>query len=94
MPFPNQTPQEFTSAAIEWLNPNQLGCYGILNGTSVIYIGKGDIRSRLLEHYNTDNTCIKRNSPTHYVTVLSSDPDNLEKSLILEYSPICNKRVG
>jgi hypothetical protein len=95
MAFPNQIPLEFDRINIESLNPNQFGCYGIVNhGGTMVYIGKGDIRARLLEHYNTDNTCIKRNLPTHYVTALSDNPDRLEKSLILEYNPVCNKKVG
>jgi hypothetical protein len=95
MAFPNQNPLDFTRAGIESLNPDQFGCYGIVNSAGhLIYIGRGDIRARLLEHYNTDNTCIKRCLPTHYVTVLSSDHDRLEKSLIVEYKPVCNQKVG
>lgn len=33
-------------------------------------------------------------APTHWVGALTSDMDNLEKSLILELDPICNKKAG
>jgi excinuclease UvrABC nuclease subunit len=81
-------------ANIESLNPNQSGCYGIFNQRQCIYIGKGDIRTRLLAHYNGDNPCITRNGPTYWRDVVTADMDNEEKRLILEYRPVCNQRVG
>jgi excinuclease UvrABC nuclease subunit len=94
MPFPAQTPNAFTRVGIENLSPNQTGCYGILSGSTVIYVGKGDIRSRLLDHFNGGNTCISRSQPTNYVTVLTNDPDTTEKALIIEFKPACNHKVG
>lgn len=94
MPFPAQTPRAFTRAQVEALNPNQLGCYGIMSGQIIIYVGKGDIRARLLAHLNNDNPRITRSRPTHWVDVLANDADNMEKSLIVEFNPTCNRKVG
>ena len=94
MPFPNQTPGSFTRAGIELLNPGQDGCYGISREGVWIYVGKGDLRDRLLAHLNGDNPCITRNQPTRYVTVVTSDADAEEKRLILDLNPVCNRRVG
>jgi hypothetical protein len=94
MPFVQQTPRLFTKQGIEALNMNQIGVYGIFKANSWIYVGKGDIRKRLLEHLNGDNPCITRNFPTHYVTEVTSDSDNREKQLIVELKPACNKKVG
>jgi hypothetical protein len=94
MPFPQQTPREFTKAGIEALNPGQMGCYGLFKTGTWIYVGKGDIRQRLLDHLNGDNPCITRQSPTHFVSEVTRDYDNREKQLIAELDPICNKRVG
>lgn len=94
MPFPQQTPRAFTKANIEALNPDQFGCYGIYKSGTWIYVGKGDIRARLLAHYNGDNPCITGQSPTNWVDVVTNDADNEEKRLILEYKPVCNKKVG
>lgn len=94
MPFPNQTPRAFTKANVESLNPSQMGCYGLYRANSWVYIGKGDIRDRLLKHLNGDNPCITRQQPTHWVDMVTSDYDNQEKRLILELGPICNQRVG
>jgi hypothetical protein len=95
--FPKQAPRAFTRANIEAITPGQFGCYGLYVGRSGgwwVYVGKGDIRKRLLEHLNGDNPCITRNSPTHWVDIVTNDMDAVEKALILELSPSCNKKVG
>ena len=95
MPFPNQTARGFTRPNIEAITPGQMGCYGLfINQGGWVYIGKGDIRKRLLEHLNGDNPCITRSAPTHYVSVVTNNLDQLEKALILECNPTCNKKVG
>lgn len=96
MPFVQQTPRAFTKANIEALNPNQYGVYGIFNQSKWIYIGKGDIRTRLLAHLNGDKSCILRELPTHWVNEVCVDPlmSNREKQLIIELNPSCNEKVG
>jgi hypothetical protein len=95
MPFPNQTARGFSRANIEAITPGQMGCYGLfINQGGWVYIGKGDIRKRLLEHLSGDNPRITRSSPTHYVSVVTNNMDQLEKALILECNPTCNKKVG
>ena len=94
MPFLQQTPRVFNKEDVEALFPDQFGVYGLYDANNWIYVGKGDIRTRLLAHLNDDNPCITRNSPTHYVTEVTANADQREKELILEYDPVCNKRVG
>jgi excinuclease UvrABC nuclease subunit len=95
MPFPQQTPKAFTRANVEALNPNQHGVYGIYRANDAwVYVGKGDIRQRLLDHLNGDNPCITREKPTHWVDEVTSNADAREKQLIVELNPICNKKVG
>jgi len=55
MPFPQQNPRIYNKANVEALNKNQMGCYGLLKNGVCIYVGKGDIRQRLLDHLNGDN---------------------------------------
>jgi excinuclease UvrABC nuclease subunit len=95
MPFPEQKARPFTKDASFALNPNQLGCYGLFvaNGPWV-YVGKGDIRQRLLDHFNGDNGCITGQHPTHWKDVVTADADAVEKQLIVELKPHCNLRVG
>jgi hypothetical protein len=71
-----------------------MGCYGIFKQGAWIYVGKGDIRARLLAHFNGDNPCISRQAPTSFVSVVTGDMDNQEKRLITELDPICNKKLG
>jgi hypothetical protein len=94
MPFPQQTSQPFTKAGIEWLSTNQNGVYGLFRSDAWIYVGRGDIRARLLSHLNGDNPAITKERPTHYVTLVTSNDEVMEKSLILELRPIANKKVG
>ncbi len=95
MGFPNQTPRAFSRANVEAITPGQFGCYGLfINGGGWVYVGKGDIRKRLLDHLNSDNPCITRNRPTHWVDIVTSSMDAPEKALILELQPSCNKKVG
>ncbi len=94
MPFPEQSPRAFTRANIEALRPGQNGCYGLFRPGEWIYVGKGHIRQRLLDHFNGDNTCITAKQPTSWVDVVTENYDELESKLIRELSPTCNKRVG
>lgn len=94
MPFPEQTPRSFTRANIEALSLNQIGCYGLFQQGVWIYVGRGDIRSRLLDHLNGDNPCITQQNPTHWVDVVTNDDEQVEKQLIVELNPVCNQKVG
>ncbi|MBZ5569663.1 MAG: hypothetical protein LAN64_17690 [Acidobacteriia bacterium] len=94
MPFPPQTPRAFTTTNVQSLNPNRMGCYGLMKIGEWIYVGKGDIRERLLAHLNGDNLCIVRLGPTHWVDVVTRDYDAEEKRLIRELTPTCNQTAG
>jgi len=67
MPFPEQKSRPFTRANVKSLNPNQKGCYGLYHKDAWVYVGKGDIRERLLSHLSGDNSCITSSHPTHWV---------------------------
>ena len=94
MPFVQQTSKPFTRVNIEALRPNQMGVYGLFKTNRWVYVGSGDIRSRLLAHFNGDNSCIIREQPTYWVDEVTANYIQREKDLILELSPPCNQRVG
>jgi hypothetical protein len=94
MAFVQQTARAFNRAAIERLNPGQNGVYGLFKPNVWIYVGKGDIRTRLLAHLNGDNPCIARQAPTSWVDEVTSNADARERELIGELNPQCNKQVG
>lgn len=88
------TPRAFTKDAVLAIKPGQNGVYGIYKANSWIYVGKGDIRDRMLAHINGDNPCITKNGATHWVAEVTSRMDAREKELIRELDPTCNKKVG
>jgi hypothetical protein len=94
MPFPKQDGRAFTRDSIEALKPDQVGVYGIYRPDAWIYVGRGDIRSRLLDHLNGDNPRITREKPTGYVSWVTTDAERIEKELIVELDPIANRKVG
>ena len=96
MSFVNQVPRIFNRVNILALNPGQNGVYGIYRQGLWIYIGKGDIRARLLAHIDGDNPAILRQNPTHWVDEVRADPhmSTREKELILLCNPCCNQRIG
>ena len=93
MPFPEPA-HGFSRSEIETLTPGQQGCYGLVFRSVWIYIGKGDIRQRLLDHFNGDNECINRYRPSHWMAIVTEDADKLEHELIQEYLPLCNKNAS
>lgn len=94
MPFVQQTPRPFTRAEITGLPADQQGVYGLFRPQRWIYVGRGNIRERLLAHLNGDNPCITREKPSHFVREVTSRSQSRERALILELDPICNRRVG
>jgi hypothetical protein len=94
MPFPQQMPRLFNRANVEAIKLKQYGCYGLFREKTWIYIGKGDIRARLPDHLNGNNPCINKHQPTYWVDVVTTDYDNVEKQLIVEYQPVFNQKVG
>ena len=96
MAFVQQVPRLFNRQNIEAIRPGQFGVYGIFRNGQWIYVGKGDIRQRLLAHFDGDNQYIIASGPTYFVDELCSDLmiSIREKQLILELRPSCNQKVG
>jgi hypothetical protein len=94
MPFPPQIPGIFDRPHVEAFGPNQLGVYGLFRESRWIYIGKGDIRQRLLAHLGGDNPRITRERPIHWVSEVTPNMDGREIQLIQELDPVCNQRIG
>ena len=92
MGFVHQVPRIIAREIIEQLAGNRFGVYGIFNFFRCIYVGKGDIRSRLLTHIASPQ--ILSYAPTHWVAELTPLSAIREKQLILELQPLCNQRLG
>ena len=93
MPFPQQNQRPFRRESIESLTPNQHGVYGILNSREWVYIGRGDIRERLLAHLTGTGgqPALLSRRPTRYVTEVTANDAEREKELIAELDPVCNR---
>jgi hypothetical protein len=90
MPFIEPTLRPFCKSDILGFNPGQIGVYGLLRDKQWIFIGKGDIRIRLLAHLNGDNEDVSREQPSHWVAEITDDYLKRELELIKEYQPLCN----
>jgi hypothetical protein len=77
---------------VEGFAAGVVGCYGLFRPDRWIYIGRGDIRQRLLAHLDGDRRTILREVPTHWVAVETADGDAMERELVLACDPICNRR--
>jgi len=89
MPFPPQKPQPFERASVEAVATGTVGCYGLFRKDRWVYIGKGDIRQRLLAHLQGDNPWLVDHQPTHWVAVETVDYDSAERELVLACDPVC-----
>jgi hypothetical protein len=79
-------------------SPEGKGVYQIerSDGT-VIYIGQGFIRQRLLSHLRRENPtdlCVFGNRPTHYRRETCADAEAREKRLLVVTPTLCNQRSG
>ena len=94
MPFRKEM-QPYTRASLMAIRADQIGVYGIFKGNIAVYIGSGDIRERLLGHFNGDNACIADLRPDHWAAevITASDLDARERAYIREYKPLCNRIV-
>ncbi len=95
MPFPEQTPRPFTREEIEHLSAGTRGCYGLFHGSACVYVGKGDLRERLLGHlrggYTEEARCIARHAPTHFLVEETEDFIVRHLGLVVEYAPLCGR---
>jgi hypothetical protein len=94
MPFDNDKPWAFNRETIESFNAGQTGVYAIYNAQQWIYIGQGDIRRCLLNHFGGDIATIAVHSPTHFRFEVTADSNNRERQLLREYAPVCNSRLS
>jgi len=78
--------------------PDRKGVYQIESSDgTLIYIGQGNIRERLLSHLRRENTvdaCIFRHEPTHYRREPCTDAEDRERRLLRQFPTLCNQRAG
>jgi excinuclease UvrABC nuclease subunit len=96
MPWLNAGWYPWNSAAITSAAPAASGVYAIASGREWIYIGEaGDVRIRLLQHFNGDNPCVSAGNPDQFSwELVRGDQPRVARqdALILEMRPRCNQR--
>jgi excinuclease UvrABC nuclease subunit len=73
--------------------PRRAGVYGLYSALW-IYVGEAeDVRKRLMEHCNGDNSCITKCAPNHFVFELIDNRTARERrcrELVRQHGPLCN----
>lgn len=82
----------FNMMGLSVVPPHAVGVYGLRNSRGIVYIGKGELRSRLLSHLRGDNPEITKHRPTEFTFEFNPDPDDRERWLISYYMPPANKQ--
>lgn len=89
MTFPPQKPQPFERAAVAGLRAGVVGCYGLFHRERWVYIGTGDIRSRLLAHLDGDRPWLADDEPTHWVVIETPEYETAARDLVVACAPSC-----
>jgi hypothetical protein len=96
MPFEQFTPRSFTPISVRAHAPAASGIYGISNAREWIYIGESDnIQASLMHDLETGDSALLKRFPTGFVFELcgAADRRSRQDRLILEYEPVCNRRL-
>lgn len=90
---PLVTIHRFTRSDIESLAPQTEGCYALYSGDVCVYVGSGNLRRRLLAHFEGDIYCISLHRPRRWFQYHCEDPEAEARRLIRELRPRCNPRL-
>ena len=96
MPFEQFTPRSFTQVSVRTNAPAASGIYGISNAREWIFIGEADnIQASLLHDLQQGDSALLKRFPTGFVFELCDAADRRARQdrLILEYEPVCNRRL-
>ena len=93
MPFPDQPRRPFAADEIERLATGRRGVYGLFNESGCIFIGKGDLRERLLLHlkpgYTEEAHCVRKSAPAWFLVEETENFVVRHMGLVVEYAPKC-----
>jgi len=74
--------------------PQASGVYAMFNNDGWIYVGEaGNIRARLLAHFDAPSACIKGRAPMGFQFELVPSKKRVARKnkLIGEFKPVCNR---
>lgn len=86
----------FSEEIVNKYAPNLSGVYLLSETDSekgIVYVGKSiDIRNRLLQHPDPENSKLQSKNILYFAFEITSDYENREKELIEIYRPECNDK--
>lgn len=94
MTFKSLMARPFRLDQVQTVPPYVVGVYGLFNADACVYVGRGQIRDRLLSHLRGDNPAITLMRPDRFVIELTLDYERRERELIFAYRPLVNQRIG
>jgi len=97
VPFEQFAPRPFTPVSVRAHAPTASGIYGVSNAREWIFIGvSDDIQASLLHDLQKGDSALLKRLPTGFVFELCDAPDRRARQdrLILEYEPVCNRRLS
>jgi hypothetical protein len=93
MPFPDQPRRPFLREEIERVADGVRGVYGLFNEEGCVFVGKGNLRDRLLGHlkggYTEEARCIRDRAPTYWLCEETENFVVRHMGLVVEYRPRC-----
>ena len=93
MPFPEQPRHPFNEEEIRRLPEGKRGVYGLFNEEACVFVGKGNLRERLLGHlkpgYTEESRSIRKLAPTYFLVEETEDFVVRHMGLTVEYTPKC-----
>jgi hypothetical protein len=93
VPFPDQPRCPFTPEEIARVPEGKRGVYGLFNEAGCVFVGKGNLRERLLLHlkpgYTEEARCIRKAAPTYFLFEVTENFVVRHMGLAVEYAPQC-----
>ncbi len=93
MPFPDQPRHPFTPEEVARVPEGKRGVYGLFNDLGCVFVGKGNLRERLLLHlkpgYTEEARCIRKLAPTYFLLEETENFVVRHMGLAVEYAPRC-----
>jgi len=93
MPFPEQPRHPFAAEEIGRLPIGKRGVYGLFNDEGCVFVGKGNLRERLLGHlksgYTEEARSIRNHAPTYFLYEETENFVVRHMGLVVEYEPKC-----
>ena len=84
----------WAESSIRSIPDGKVGVYAVHNATVTIYVGMGDLKSRLQGHLSGDDECLASHRPTGWIAEVTDTPDKRRRTLVAQFTLPCNQQGG